>query len=293
MATTATVTTDLPGIVNEIRTLSYQYYTQTGVMRRLVTPQTGVGYQLVEPYLDPTQVSTAAATEGTEAAATTVISATRRTYTASERYTWTKLTDRSEKESQESVKAFHSESHGYAHAAYVETQLLGCLASGTSTVTATSATGLTWAKLAAARTLLEAPAASATRPAPKPYSLVISPAQWYWFAKQLTPTSTIPVAAGSISDQVQQKYHVTSLIGGVDVYQSSYFTASATGYQKAGMFSKAAIGLFVPNGLDYTLEAQRNAKLRGFELVGTTTFGARIRVPSYCVTVAATSTTPS
>ena len=290
MADAATLTTALPGIVKEIHKESLTYIARTGVMKNLVTKVGGTGYQLWEPYFDPTASgAVAVGTEGTDVTTKTSLTTTRRLYTAAEYVKFTIMTDRSVNQAAENVKTFHAESHGYEHAAKLETTLLACLASGTSTVTATSTTGLSWAKVAAARTLLE----GITKAAPKPYALVLSPAQWYWFAAALTPNSTVPIAAGSISDSVQKQYHLTSLVGGVNVYESSYFTASATGYQKAGMFSKSAINLFMPTGSDYKLEAQRDATMRGTELVSTMLYGGRIRVPSYCVTVNARSVTPS
>jgi hypothetical protein len=289
MADAATLTTALPGIVKEIHKQSLTYIAQTGVMKNLVTKLGGVGYQLWEPYFDPTASGAVAqGTEGTALTTKTSLTTTRRLYTAAEWNKYTIMTDRSVRMASESTKQFHAESHGYEQAAKLETSLLDCLASGTSTITATSATGLSWAKCAAARTLLE----NVPKAAPKPYALVVSPNQFYWFAAAMTGNANYgPV--GTLADSIQQKYAVASLVGGVNVFQSSYFTASATGYQKAGMFSKTAIGLFMPDGFDYALEAQRNNLMRGEQLVSTMIYGARIRVPSYCVTVAARSVTPS
>ncbi len=174
-----TKTTSLPGIANSIRAKSYEYFAQTGVMKGLVTKLTGVGTQFEEPYFDPTATAgVATATEGTDYSTLREISTTRRTYTASEWIMMTFLTDQSRKMSAESVKEFHSKTHGYEHAYNLENKLLATFASFTTSVTATSTTGLTWAKLAAARTRLEDVAKSA----PKPYALVTSADAWYYFA---------------------------------------------------------------------------------------------------------------
>lgn len=287
-----TLTTGLPGIVQSIRARSYGYIAKTGVMKTLVTPLTGTGNSFVEPYFDPTQTpgtTTALQTvaEGTDITALSSVTATRRTYTATEYQLMSFMTDKSRQQSLESVKTFHSDVHGYQHAANLEGKLLACLASATSSIVATSSTGLTWAKVAASRSLLEKQVLAA----PKPYALVISPEQFYWFAAAMVTNANYG-PTGTLADSIQQKYAVASLVGGVNVFQSSYFTATS-GYQKAGMFSKPAIGLFIPTGSDYTMETQRDASKRGDEIVSTFNFGARIRIPGYAVGVHAKSTTPS
>lgn len=281
------VISGLPGIVNDIRATSFEYITQDGVMKSLVTRQSGVGFQFVEPYFDPTIMSVSTGTEGTDFTTLTQITSTRRTYPAVEYLAQTFMTDKSVRESAESVKKYHSDSHGYAHASNLETKLLATLASGTTTVTATSATGLSWAKTAASKSLLR----RVPKAAPAPFSMVLSEDQLYWFATGMTGNANYgPV--GTLADSIQQKYAVTTLVGGVTVYTSAYFTASS-GYQTGGMFSKAGIGLFMPSDSDYTLESQRDASKRGNELTSSMTFGARIRIPSYVVPIRAKSTQPS
>jgi hypothetical protein len=289
MADAATKTTDLVGVVKDIRSKSYSYIAQTGVMKNLVTRVGGVGNAFTEPYFDPTASgAVAAGTEGTALTTKQSLVTATREYRAAEWNKYTQMTDRSMKMATESVKEFHAASHGYDQAAKLEQLLLATLASGTHTITATSSTGLSWAKCAAARTLLE----NVPLAAPKPYALVISPNQFYYFAANMVGTANYYINSGTLSDTIQEKYKVATLVGGVNVFQSSYFTASS-GYQKGGMFSKAAINLFVPDGFDYTLEAQRSALLRGYDLVSTMIYAQRIRVAHYCVTMSAKSTDPS
>lgn len=287
-----TKTTSLPGIANSIRAKSYEYFAQTGVMKALVTKLTGVGTQFEEPYFDPTATSgVASTTEGTDYSTLREVTTTRRTYTASEWIMMSFMTDQSRKMSLESVKEFHSKTHGYEHGYNLESKLLGTFASFTTSVTATNSTnGLTWAKIAAARTRLEDIAKSA----PKPYSLVTSADAWYYFAAGTTggaAGSPYYVSGGTVADALQQKYYVSSLIGGINCYQTSGLTA--TSLQNCGLFSKDAIGLFMPSDLDYRLETQRDASKRGDELVSTMTYGARVRVPTYGIKVVAYASQPS
>lgn len=284
-----TLTTNLPGLVDDIRVQSFKYMTQEGVMKSLVTRTGGVGNSVTEPYFDPTATAgVAVGTEGTDYSTLRQITTTRRTYTASEWIMMSFLTDQSVHMSKEATRDFHAQAHGYEHAENLEKKLLAVFASFTTSITATSTSGLTWAKIAAARTNLE----NVPKSAPKPYALVCSPDAWYYFA-QGTSGAANPyyVSTGTLADTIQQKYVVSSLVGGINVYQSAYFTQATT--QNAGLFSKASISLFVPNDSEYKMEPQRDASKRGNELVSTFTFGARVRIPSYGIKLALYAKAPS
>lgn len=272
--------------MQDVRAKSFTLITQNGVMKSLVNRVSGVGSSYTEPYFDPTTASVAVATEGTDFSTNSQITSTRRSYTASEFIVMSFMTDQSVREAVEPTKQFHAETHGYAHAANLETKLLSTFASFSNTITATSTSGLTWAKIAAARTKLE----NIPKMAPKPYSLVLSPDGFYYFAQSMVGNSNYgPV--GTLADSIQQKYAVASLVGGVNVYQTSHLTATSA--QVCGMFSKAAINMFVPADSDYRVEEQRDASKRGYELISTQTFGRRIRVASYGVKMTVYAKSPS
>lgn len=287
MASGATLSSSLVGIVNDIRSRSMGYIAQEGVMKSLVTRKTAKGTAWVEPYFDPTATSgPTVGTEGTDYTASATISTTRRTYYASEWVMRTIMTDKSVRQGLESVKEFHSKTHGFEHAAKLEQKLLATLASFTTTITATSTSGLTWAKVAAARTNLE----NVPLSAPKPYALVLSPDGFYYFAASMVGNANYgPV--GTLADTIQQKYAIATLVGGVNLYQSSYFTQATT--QKGGMFSKDAVMLFIPNDEEYRIESERDASLRAYELISTFTHGSRVRVPGYGVTMNVYTKEPS
>jgi hypothetical protein len=273
------VSSGFVGIVNDIRARSLGYIAQEGVMKTLVTRRTGKGTSIVEPYFDPTATAgPTVGTEGTDYTTNRAITTTRRTYNASEWVMRTIMTDKSVRQGLESIKEFHSKTHGFEHASNLETKLLANLASFTTTITATSTSGLTWAKVAAGRANLE----NVPLSAPKPYNLVMSADGFYYFAASMVGNANYgPV--GTMADSIQQKYAVATLVGGVNLYQSSYFTQATT--QKAGMFSKDSIMLFIPNDEEYRIESERDASLRAYELVSTFTHGSRVRVPSYGVTM--------
>jgi hypothetical protein len=258
-----------------------------GVCRKLVHAfPAGDGYQISEPVFDNSSFVAGVGTEGTAINATAVqtITTTRRIYTATEQTAYTKETYQSVEDGSESVREFHSSVHGHAHAKKLEQKILACFASFTPAVAATSATGLTWGKIAAARTLLE----MATTPAPKPYGLVVSPNVWYYFTQNTSQNSTYgPI--GTVADDIMKKFHIGSIVGGVEVYQTPYLAAAASSV--CGLFAKEAIGLFVPR--EFRLDVQMQALARGYDLVSTLRAGARVRKASWGVKVTAMGSDPS
>lgn len=272
-----TVTTSLPGVVNDIRLRAYREIAATGVMKSLVHKFEGTGLYVTEPYFDKTAYAGTAGTEGTALTATemTELTTTRRVYDSAEWVFYTHETDKSMNEASEGVRSFHAEAHGFAHAKKLELKCLATFASFTNTITATSTSGLTWAKVAAGRVLLE----GGVSPAPKPYSLVVSPNAWYYFTVGQTTNSNYG-PTGTLADSLQQKYRIGSIVGGIDVYESAFITTAAS-KATCGLFSKDAIGLYVPQ--DFKMEAQHEVLKRGYDIVSTLDAGARVRRPAHGV----------
>lgn len=254
----------------------------------------GDGYQVSEPVWDYSSYAGTSASEGVKITATqrTSLSTTRRIYTASEWAFYTQETYDSMDEASESVREFHANAHGHAHAEKMECRILQTFNSFTThTIAATASTGLTWGHISAARTKLE----MSQTPAPKPYYLVVTPNVWHYFVKNTAQNSSYgPV--GTVADQLMQKYHIGSLVGGVEVFWTPYdlsasvlVTTNAT--TRCAMFTKAAIGLFIPR--QYRFEAQKEVRERGYDLVSTLKSGARVRTLAWGVRIKATGTTPS
>jgi hypothetical protein len=266
-----------------------EYVAAEGVCKQLVHRFGGTGSSVVEPYFDPTtSIGATAAVEGTDLSITASINSTRRSYSAAEWAAYTFATYDSIDESTEATKQYHTHAHGYSQAVKLEKKIIATFASFTTLkVTATSTSGLNWGTIAAARTLLE----GGTTPAPKPYSFVCHPNQWFYFAKNaaFNQNTTYGLGPTALSDTVQRKYLVASLVGEVNVFQSAHIAVNATSYGL--MFSKDAIGLFVPR--DMTLKMDEDISKRGYEIVSTLKSGARARVLGYGCLVKALATAPS
>ena len=88
-----------------------------------------------------------------------------------------------------------------------------------------------------------------------------------------TITSTFAAPASQVGNDAL-KNGLMGTIGGVPVYQSSLVNSadgSTTGDYGCGIFHKDAIGLAMMQ--DIKIESQREATLRGFEIVGSAVYG--------------------
>jgi len=282
-----TLSGSLTGIVNSIRPKSYKYFAHEGVMKNLVT-EVGKGQKgssVVEPYLDPTSRAGTAATEGTDFTGFSTYVPTTRTYTATEWAEGTILSYDDIDEAQESMMDEHARVHGIVHAVKLEKKLVACFGSFTSSITATVAsTGLTIAKIAAAKATLE----GKVQQFGGPYNLVITPNVSYNLFSNMTQNSNYGVQ-GSLGDAFLDKYHQGTVLGDIRVFQTNGITAATT--VKCGLFIKEAIALFMPR--PYTFKTEENISYRGYELVSTHKAGARVRLAAAGVNITALGANPS
>jgi hypothetical protein len=297
MGTAKTLTTDMVGVVNEIRLKAMRIVAAEGVMKaRVHNFGRGDGYQISEPVWDYSSYAGTARTETQDLSAShrTSLATTRRIYTSSEWDFYTTETYDSMDEASESMREFHANAHGHAHAEHLEILGLKTFASFTThTVAATASTGLTWGKVSAARTKLE----MSQTPAPKPYSLIVNPNVWYYYAQNTAQNATYGTIGAQAADIMGSKYHLGSLMGGVEVFYTPYdvnnagalVTTNAT--TRCAMFSKDAIGLFMPR--DFRFEAQKEVLKRAYDLVSSLKAGFRVRNVGWGVLIKATGTTPS
>jgi hypothetical protein len=285
-----TVTTNLVGICKEIRTRSLRYMAQEGVMKEIVHTFTGgdipKGTQVSEPVFDPTTYSGTAGTEGTSISANVIqLTTTRRTYTASEWVGTSFITYNDIETGSEDVKQLASLAHAHAHAEKLETKLLNVYASFSSfTITATSTSGLSWAKIAAGRAKLEDQQHNFTN---EDKYLVISPNAEYLLAVELARNSNYG-PSGTLGNNVLDKYHVNT-VAGVNVMRTAYLSATST--QICGMHVKPAIGLFVSR--NYRVEYDHQARGRGYDIVSSMVSGARLRINAGGVKYTVYGKTPS
>lgn len=290
MATTdKTISTSLPGIsAKEMLLSTYKYMAADGVCKALVhtIAPSGDGTYATEPYFNPTSYNATGGTEGTTLTATqrTLISATRRSYTAAESVEFTHQSFYSDAVSAESVRDLHTSVHAHTQAKRLEQKILATFASFTNSITATSTSGLTWAKIAAARVLLE----GGTAPAPGPFVGVISPNQEYQLAINMAALGQNYGPVGKIANDVLETFH-KGTYAGVDFHISPYIVAATAAV--GAIFSKESIGLLTPQPLKYFI--QEIARDRGFDIVSSFYYGARVRVPAFGVKLTALGVNPS
>lgn len=282
-----TLSGSLAGIVNDIRTRSYKYMVAEGVAKKLVTP-VGVGSkgdEVTIPLWDPTSRAGTAATEGTDFTGFTSYTSTTRTYTAAEWVHGTRLSYNDFEDASESVRDEQARMHGIVHGKKLEQKICGTFASfSTNAITATSTSGLTVAKLAAAKALVEG-AANTFAGSP---NLVITPNVWYRLFSNLTQNANYGVQ-GSLGDRVLDTYYQGKVLD-VPVYLTKTGITAATSVT-CGLFYKDAIGLFMPR--DFLLEQEKNISLRGYELVSTHRAGARVHIEKAGVKIATLGSAPS
>ena len=287
VATGMTLSGSLTGIVNDIRTRSYKYLVAEGVTKKLVTP-VGVGQKgnkVTIPLWDPTARAGTAATEGTDFTGFTSYNSSTREYTSTEWIHGTRLSYNDFEDASESVRDEHARMHGIVHGKKIEKKICATFASfTTNTITATSTSGLTVAKLAAAKALVEG---AANTFAGDP-SLIVTPNVWYRLFSNLTQNANYGVQ-GSLGDRVLDAYYQGRVLD-TPVFLTKTGITAATSVT-CGLFYKDAIGLFMPR--DFQLEQEKNISLRGYELVSTHRAGARVHIESAGVKITTLGSAPS
>ena len=288
VATGTTLSASLTGIVDDIRVRAYKYMAQAGVCKALVTP-VGVGAKgrsVTEPYWDPTSRNGTAATEGTKFTAFTSYVNTTRSYTETEWAEGTIITYDDVEDGKESVRDEHARAHSLVHAKKVEKKIVATFASfTTNAVVATSTSGLTYAKIQAAKTKIKSQAQAFDGP----FSLVVNGPVYYYTQNNLTQNSNYG-PLGSLGDKLLDSYYAGSIGNDVRVFYSDLGITSATNTVCA-MFEKGAIGLFMPR--PFQLEVDKDIELRGYKLVSTHRAGARVRLEKAGCKITAYGVSPS
>lgn len=281
-----TLSGSLSIIVGDIRKKSITKALNQGVMKNLVTVYAEQGGNKISlPIWDAsTGGSAVARTEAADYASFASYKNTTWEISPAKYVFGTKLTDEDKIYASESVKDAHATKHAREHAIKLEKALVGVFASfTTNAVTATATTGLTVAKLMDAVTALEGSAYDMDRP----YSLVINPYQYKYLAKDMAQqgVSSNYGPIGPLADEVLQKYFVTSCMGIVNVYQTTSAAIAASSLAVGGLFTKEAIGLFMP--VAYEFATQRDESAAVTELISRCYFGARVRFNEQGVKVTA------
>jgi len=260
-STTTTLNDLLPSIVAEALFVA----SEASIMRNLVRNYTipmGSGKTITVPRYP--QVSAAALTEGTDLT-NTAVSTDGATLTVSEVGVMTVVTDLARMASASNVIADVGRLFGEAIARKIDTDLTALFDGFSTNALGDGTTAITAAAIFQAVAKLR----SAGVP-PTDLFCVLHPAIAYDLKANMTNTFANP-NAGILQNEAMATGYVGTLAG-VPIFETSNMAnTGTTGDYKGGLFHRDALGLAFLQ--DIKIETQRDASLRGDELVATAVYG--------------------
>ena len=253
---------------------------ETSIMRGLVRNYTmpkNSGKVLQVP-IYPT-VSAAAVAEATDLS-NTAVSTSKADLTVSEVGIMTTVTDMAINASESDVVRDLGKLFGEAIAKKIDTDLTA-LFDGFSTAVGAADAALTVAKVFEAVSKLKQAAVPSND-----MSLVLHPAIAYDLKANMTNTFANPNPTDVANEALRTGF--VGQLAGVNVYESSNMANTGTGGDfKGGLFHKDALGLAMLQ--DIKIETQRDASIRGTEIVATAVYGVGELHDSYGIEVLADS----
>ena len=271
-----TTTTTLSELYTEIIQEAIFTFQETSVMRPLVTTYsiTGQGKQVAVPVYPA--ISAAAVAEGTDLS-NTAINPGEVTIEASEVGVMTTLTDLARDSASRNVASDIGKLFGEAIAKKVDTDLAALFASFSTDVGAAD-TELT------ADLLFKAQATLRSLNVPAPYYGVFNPKAIFNLKKTLTNAgyTTSSNAISDIGNEALRNGYV-GRIAGIDVFENANISIDQYDDSIGGVFHPISLGLAMK--ADFKIETQRDASLRGTEIVATVTYGSGVVKSNYGVAI--------
>ena len=252
-------------------------FQETSVMRPLVTlyPIVGSG-KTVEIPVYPA-ITASAVNEATDLT-NTAVNPTSETITASEVGVMTTLTDLARDSASRNVGADIGKLFGEAIAKKVDTDLAGLLDSFTATLDSGGGVELTADKLFQAQATLR------LLNVPAPYYGVFSPKAVFNLKKTLTSAgyNTTAYALSDIGNEALTNGYV-GRVAGIDIFENANISINANDDSAGGVFHPMSLGLALKE--DFKVETQRDASLRGTEIVASICYGTGVIKNNYGVRV--------
>jgi N4-gp56 family major capsid protein len=269
-----TTSTTLSELYTEIIQEAIFTFQETSVMRPLVTTYsiTGQGKQVAVPVYPA--ISAAAVAEGTDLS-NTAINPTEVTIDASEVGVMTTLTDLARDSASRNVASDIGKLFGEAIAKKVDTDLVALFTSFSTDVGAAS-TELT------ADLLFKAQATLRSLNVPAPYYGVFNPKAVFNLKKTLTQAgyNTSSHAISEIGNEALRNGYV-GRVAGIDIFENANISIDQYDDSIGGVFHPISLGLAMK--ADFKIETQRDASLRGTEIVATVTYGKGVVKSDYGV----------
>ena len=252
-------------------------FQETSVMRPLVTlyPIVGSG-KTVEVPVYPA-ITASAVNEATDLT-NTAVNPTSETITASEVGVMTTLTDLARDSASRNVGADIGKLFGEAIAKKVDTDLATLLDSFTTTIDSAGGVELTADKLFQAQAILR------SLNVPAPYYGVFSPKAVFNLKKTLTSAgyNTTAYALSDIGNEALTNGYV-GRVAGIDIFENANISINANDDSAGGVFHPMSLGLALKE--DFKVETQRDASLRGTEIVASICYGTGVIKNNYGVRV--------
>ena len=252
-------------------------FQETSVMRPLVTlyPIVGSG-KTVEIPVYPA-ITASAVNEATDLT-NTAVNPTSETITASEVGVMTTLTDLARDSASRNVGADIGKLFGEAIAKKVDTDLATLLDSFTTTIDSAGGVELTADKLFQAQAILR------SLNVPAPYYGVFSPKAVFNLKKTLTSAgyNTNANAISDIGNEALTNGYV-GRVAGIDIFENANISINANDDSAGGVFHPMSLGLALKE--DFKVETQRDASLRGTEIVASICYGTGVIKNNYGVRV--------
>jgi len=256
-------------------------FQETSVMRPLVTtyPIVGSG-KTVEVPVYPA-ITASAVNEATDLT-NTAVNPTSETITASEVGVMTTLTDLARDSASRNVGADIGKLFGEAIAKKVDTDLATLLDSFTATLDSAGGVELTADKLFQAQATLR------LLNVPAPYYGVFSPKAVFNLKKTLTQAgyNTASAAISEIGNEALINGYV-GRVAGIDIFENANISINANDDSGGAVFHPIALGLALKE--DFKVETQRDASLRGTEIVASICYGTGVIKNNYGVLIVSDS----
>ena len=251
-------------------------FQETSVMRPLVTTYAINGQGKVVQVPVYGAISASAVAEGTDLA-NTAIDPTAVNITASEIGVMTTLTDLGRDSASRNVGADIGKLFGDGLAKKVDTDLAGLFASFSSDI-GTAGSELT------PELLFKAQATLRSLNIPAPYYAVFHPKACFNLKKLLTNAgySTSSSAVSDVGNQAMRDGFIGK-VAGIEVYENANIAIDGSDDSVGAVFHPSSIGLAMK--ADLKIETQRDASIRGTEIVATMTVGQAIVKTNYGVAV--------
>jgi len=252
-------------------------FQETSVMKPIVTTYsiTGQGKQIAVPVYPA--ISASSVNEGSDLS-NTAINPTEATILASEvGVMTTTLTDLARDSASRNVASDIGKLFGEAIAKKVDADLVALFSSFSSDV-GSAGTELT------AELLFKAQATLRSLNVPAPYYGVFNPKAVFNLKKTLTNAgfSTASNAISDIGNEALRNGFI-GRVAGIDIFENANISNDAYDDSIGGVFHPIALGLAMK--ADFKIETQRDASLRGTEIVATVTYGSGVVKSDYGVAI--------